>query len=50
MQYTDTLQTRKPSSEVQLEGGAVYEEYARAGKPVGLPESVVTSGKFQNGV
>ena len=30
--------------------GAVYEGYARAGRPVGLPESVVTSGKFQNGV
>ena len=27
--------------------GAVYEGYARAEKPVGLPDSVVTSGEFQ---
>ena len=30
--------------------GAVYEGYERTGRPVGLPESAVTSGKFQNGV
>ena len=30
--------------------GAVYEGYAHAGRPVGLPESAVTSGEFQNGV
>ena len=30
--------------------GAVYEGYARAGRPVGLPESAITSGEFQNGV
>ena len=29
---------------------AVYEEYAHAGRPVGLPGSAVTSGKFQNGI
>ena len=27
--------------------GAVYEVYAHAERPVGLPESAVTSGKFQ---
>ena len=28
----------------------MYEGYACAGRPVGLPESAVTSGEFQNGV
>ena len=30
--------------------GAVYGGYARAGRPVGLPESAVTSSEVQNGV
>ena len=44
------LSTPYESFTVWYVPGAVYEGYARAGKPVGLPESAVTSGEFQNGV